>query len=127
MSEVASTIGMQIPGDTLEERNGDNASARERLDGWKEIASYLRRTSRTVQRWERSKGLPVLRHQHTKRATVYAYRHEIDRWRLEERAVAAEARRGHSLLAVSGPDADVPTRRTGGYFLLASLGGLRCG
>lgn len=108
MNEVASTIAMQIPGNALELRSGDNARARERLDGWKEIAAYLRRTSRTVQRWERTEELPVLRHQHTKRATVYTYRHEIDRWWLEERTIATESRRGDFLHDGPRIDTTVP-------------------
>jgi hypothetical protein len=32
-----------------------------RLESWGEIASYLRRDVRTVQRWERYHGLPVRR------------------------------------------------------------------
>jgi hypothetical protein len=80
MSVVASTIATQILGDMLEHRSGENASARERLDGWKEIGAHLRRTIRTAQRWERVEGLPVLRHRHAKGATVYAYRSEVDRW-----------------------------------------------
>ena len=55
------------------------ASAGERLDSWKEIAAYLRRDIRTVQRWER-KGFPVHRLLHQQKATVYAYRSEIDDW-----------------------------------------------
>ena len=31
------------------------------LNSWKEIASYLGRSVRTVQRWEREFGLPVHR------------------------------------------------------------------
>ena len=50
----------------------------ERLDGWKEIAAYLKREVRTIQRWERQKGLPVRRHIHDTRATVYAYHSELD-------------------------------------------------
>jgi len=96
MSEVPSTIALQIPGDVLEQRSADHASIRERLDGWKEIAAYLRRTSRTVQRWERSEGLPVLRHQHTRRATVYAYRHEVDRWWDGGRRVVTKVRQTES-------------------------------
>ncbi len=52
----------------------------ERLDGWKEIAVYLERDPRTVQRWEKKEGLPVHRHLHDKAGTVYAYKHEIDEW-----------------------------------------------
>ena len=50
-----------------------------RLDSWKEIAAYLKRDVRTVTRWE-AEGLPVHRHQHHKRATVYAYAAELDAW-----------------------------------------------
>ena len=36
----------------------------DRLDSWKEIAAYLGRGVRTVQRWEREEGLPVHRLAH---------------------------------------------------------------
>lgn len=52
----------------------------DRLESWKSIASYLGRTVRTVRRWEDSEGLPVHRHQHGDRATVYAYAHELNAW-----------------------------------------------
>ena len=52
----------------------------ERLDSWKEIASYLNRGARTVQRWEREEGLPVHRLHHEKLGSVYAYRSELDAW-----------------------------------------------
>ena len=58
----------------------DGGSA-DRLDSWKEIASYLGRNVRTVQRWERFEGLPVHRHHHLKLGSIYAYRHELDAWR----------------------------------------------
>ena len=51
-----------------------------RLDSWKEIAAYLRREVRTVQRWEKSAGLPVHRLQIGKQAPVYAYKAELDAW-----------------------------------------------
>ena len=53
-----------------------------RLESWKEIAAYLGRDVRTVQRWERSDELPVRRLQHAKLASVYAYTDELDEWRL---------------------------------------------
>ena len=56
------------------DRNGD------RLDSWKEIAAYLKRGARTVQRWEREEGLPVHRLVHNKLGSVYAYRSELDAW-----------------------------------------------
>jgi phage terminase Nu1 subunit (DNA packaging protein) len=51
-----------------------------RLDSWKEIATFLQRGVRTVQRWERSEGLPVRRHHHLKRGSVYALQSDIAAW-----------------------------------------------
>src|SRR5262245_39779120 len=56
-----------------------------RLDSWKEIASYLGRDVRTVQRWEKKEGLPVHRHQHDKLGTVYAFPSELDAWWVDRR------------------------------------------
>ena len=53
----------------------------DRLESWKEIAAYLKRGVRTVQRWERDEGLPIYRHEHQKRATPYAFTSELDTWR----------------------------------------------
>jgi TolB-like protein/Tfp pilus assembly protein PilF len=54
--------------------------AGDRLDSWKEIAAYLKRGARTVQRWEREEGLPVHRLVHDKLGSVYAYHRELDAW-----------------------------------------------
>lgn len=51
-----------------------------RLDSWKEIAAYLKRDIRTVQRWEKLEDLPVHRHQHQKRGSAFAYPLELDAW-----------------------------------------------
>src|SRR5262245_5738787 len=51
------------------------------LDSWKEIASYMGRDERTVQRWESERNLPVRRLPGGKRGGVYAYRQELDAWR----------------------------------------------
>src|SRR5438270_1420892 len=56
------------------------ANAPDRLDSWKEIAAYLRRDVRTVQRWEKKEGLPIHRHQHDKLGSIYAYKSELDAW-----------------------------------------------
>lgn len=58
----------------------NNGNPADRLDSWKEIASFLRRDVRTVQRWEKKEGLPVYRHQHEKLGSVYAYRPELTAW-----------------------------------------------
>src|SRR5690349_24694319 len=52
-----------------------------KLDSWKEIADYLDREVRTVQRWEKTENLPVRRHEHQKKSTVYAFTSELDDWR----------------------------------------------
>src|SRR5712664_2878800 len=51
-----------------------------KLVSWKEIAAHLGREVRTVQRWETTEGLPVHRHEHQKKSTVYAYPSELDEW-----------------------------------------------
>ena len=57
-----------------------SAGERRRLDSWKEIAAYLGRGIRTVQRWEREEGLPVHRLAHAERGTVFADASELDHW-----------------------------------------------
>ncbi len=58
----------------------DASEAGDRLDSWKEIAAYLKRDVTTVRRWEKREDLPVHRHLHERRDSVYAYSTEIDRW-----------------------------------------------
>jgi TolB-like protein/Tfp pilus assembly protein PilF len=58
----------------------DEGRASERLDSWKEIAAYLKRDIRTLHRWEKTEHLPVHRHPHQKRGTVYAFKAELDTW-----------------------------------------------
>ena len=53
----------------------------DRLESWKEIATYLDKEVRTVQRWEKVAGLPVHRHAQNKVLNIYAYRSELDAWR----------------------------------------------
>jgi TolB-like protein/Tfp pilus assembly protein PilF len=51
-----------------------------RLESWGEIATYLRRDIRTVQRCEHLHGLPVRRLVIGKQGQVYAFRSELDAW-----------------------------------------------
>lgn len=62
-----------------------------RLDSWKEIAAHFKREVRTVQRWETSEALPVHRHPHQQRSSVYAYTAELDQWWAGRRQVLAES------------------------------------
>jgi len=50
------------------------------LNSWKEIAAYLGRGVRTVQRWERELGLPVRRPRGKERSAVIALTPDLDRW-----------------------------------------------
>ncbi len=72
---------------------GLSAADERRLESWKEIAAYLKRDVRTVQRWERRGGLPVHR-QEENLGGVYAYPSELDVWR----------RNGHSRVEGRRPE-----------------------
>lgn len=50
------------------------------LNSWKEIARYMGRSVRTVQRWERELKLPVHRPRRKVHSPVCAFRHELDGW-----------------------------------------------
>ena len=57
------------------------------LESWKEIASYLGKGVRTVVRWEKTESLPIHRHLHERRSSVFAYKSEIDAWWQTRRAL----------------------------------------
>jgi TolB-like protein/Flp pilus assembly protein TadD len=85
----------------------------ERLHSWKAIAAYLKRDVTTVQRWERREAMPVHRHLHDKRGSVYALVSELDAWResrgaLFERAVAMEPAPTPASVVAEPSAADVP-------------------
>ncbi|MDP9266701.1 MAG: hypothetical protein M3P27_00060 [Acidobacteriota bacterium] len=50
------------------------------LSSWKEIALYVGRSVRTVQRWEREIGLPVHRPNAKSEGVVVALPAELDAW-----------------------------------------------
>jgi len=52
----------------------------DRLNSWKEIAAFLGRTVRTVQRWEKTEGLPLRRGGPGRRGAVVASKREISDW-----------------------------------------------
>lgn len=62
------------------EQIGVAEHAEHRLDSWKEIAHFLKRDVRTVQRWEKDEALPVHRHQHHNRSSVFAFEEELECW-----------------------------------------------
>lgn len=50
------------------------------LNSWKEIATFLGRGVRTVQRWERELELPVRRVRRSEHSPVFAYAWELEDW-----------------------------------------------
>ena len=78
------------------------AGPEDRLDSWKEIAAYLKRGVRTVQRWERSSALPVHRLELDRPGSVFAFKPELDAW--------WESRR-HTVAAGDEEIAGVPLRQ----------------
>jgi len=57
-----------------------NLNFSRKLSSWKEIATYLGREVRTVQRWEKNADLPVRRLLHAQRGSVFAYTADLDTW-----------------------------------------------
>ena len=71
------------PSDTLERthagRSANTVSRTTFLNGWKDIAMYVGRGVRTVQRWE-ALGLPVRRPKSRLRSAVVCTTEEVDAW-----------------------------------------------
>lgn len=61
-------------------RDLDTGHKNRQLHGWKEIAAALGKDESTVKRWAATRGLPVHRAPGTKRASVYAWTHQISEW-----------------------------------------------
>jgi len=102
----------------------ESASQR-RLDSWKEIAAYLRREVRTIQRWEAKEGLPVHRHLHDTQVTVYAYPAELEEWLARRRPAQDAGDSAASARAVPSPRGlDRKALLFGGAILLLMVIGL---
>ncbi len=65
-------------------------SANRLLNGWKEIAAFFSKDERTVRRWAAAMDLPVHRVPGAKRAAVYAYAHDLERWLTKHREESNE-------------------------------------
>ncbi|MEK7403583.1 MAG: hypothetical protein AAB225_00605, partial [Acidobacteriota bacterium] len=55
------------------------------IDSWKELSRFLSRDVRTLQRWERTRGLPVRRMPGGAKPGVYALKSELEAWRRSRR------------------------------------------
>lgn len=82
-------------------------SRTEQLDGWNEIACHLKRSIRSVQRWERNEKLPVRRHDHAHGVSVYAFSHELEAWWQNERRSSKK----RSSKGMSGTTSEIKTPR----------------
>jgi tetratricopeptide (TPR) repeat protein len=78
-----------------------------RLDAWKEIAAYLRRSERTVKRWEQERGLPTHRLPGKGRSSVFSYTGELDEWLKSAKDVDATDLDASDLREEAAPAADV--------------------
>jgi hypothetical protein len=101
-----------------------------RLDSWKEIATYVKRDISTVQRWEKREGMPIHRHVHDKRGSVYALSSELDAWLLVRRQRLEEEEKGRGAEAPVDAEGDHEPKHSpwarrwlalGGAVLLALL------
>jgi hypothetical protein len=98
---------------------GTNAAVGLRLEGWKAIARYLGKDTRTALRWVEL-GLPVCR-VNGRNSSVYAYSDELEEWlrqRSAGEAPAAGSRPAASLAWVGAASAPV-ARATEGEVLAA--------
>lgn len=57
------------------------------LTSWKEIAQYMGKGVRTVQRWEEQFGLPIRRPLTDCHRAVLAFSEEIDTWMIEKTGI----------------------------------------
>jgi hypothetical protein len=85
-----------------------------RLNGWKDIAGYLNRGVRTVQRWEKEFGLPIRRLGTGRGEGVFAFANEIDAWQATAQADRARSDSQSASTEGSAPPAPDPRPVTAG-------------
>jgi TolB-like protein/tetratricopeptide (TPR) repeat protein len=95
----------------------------DRLDSWKEIAAYLHRDVKTVQRWEKREGMPVHRHLHDKVGSVYAFSSELDGWQKNRRLLLEEEEKERRAQPRADEEVDVQTNGTSRSRLWLVVGG----
>ena len=80
MADMARSLGAASVAAPLSVPSSSRLQERKILNSWKEIATYLDRGVRTVQRWHADLGLPVHKVRDTRHSPVFAYRVELDEW-----------------------------------------------
>ena len=101
----------------------DTDGSAERLDSWKDIATYLRRDVSTVQRWEKREAMPVHRHLHEKLRSVYAFRSELDAWS-RGRGIHVAQHEAHGSVTHELPPPHLAAAVTSSWRLAAAVGAL---
>jgi hypothetical protein len=82
------------------------------LEAWKDIASYMRRDIRTVQRWEKLYELPIYRLQDSRSGSVFAYKRELDAWRQRRAVQVMPDHNREPVSSKSGETASLPAAGT---------------
>jgi TolB-like protein/Tfp pilus assembly protein PilF len=111
-------------GEPLPGTSPPDSAAEDRLDSWKEIAAYLKRDVTTAQRWEKREGMPVHRHVHDKRGSVYAVVSELDAWLQSRRQSLGdedEEPRSETPVEAEGNRQQSPTLSVRGWLALAGV------
>jgi hypothetical protein len=93
------------------------------LTTWKEVAAFFERDVRTVQRWEREEGLPVHRHVHHRKSSVYADTEELRAWWEQHGKVLNCQQEADATQATPAATLPLPSRRTltAGALVFAAL------
>ena len=91
----------------------------QRLESWKEIAVFLKRGVRTVQRWEEIEWLPVHRHLHGRGGTVFAYKTEIREWWEQRQSVVNSEAEAAATTTAPAVQEKAPERRSAWKILAA--------
>lgn len=87
-------------------RRDSTVPERRILNSWKEIAAYLGRGVRTVQRWEAQLELPVHRPAGKEHSAVIAFSPELDEW-LNSRPVRSGSANGGPIFEAVIPKTDL--------------------
>jgi len=78
-----------------------------RLDGWKDIATYLGKVERTVKRWDADRCMPTHRVPGGGRASVYAYTRELHEWLKSGKALEGTVLRNQPLMTCRKPNPQI--------------------
>ena len=91
-----------------------------RLDSWQEIAAYLNRDLRTLQRWEKSANLPIRRLNGPGMRAVFAYTADLDEWLRQQSPSPADVPRDAQPIALVSTTSTPPANRASRHTIAAA-------